>query len=119
MEVIPAVTGLMFYTLVVVAVAGAYNLPLLALTLVFRRRLGALAPRIIVAAGFFAAAWLFLYRLEWFDVWRHGWPGGRQLAIYLALAGAAGAVGWASGSLVAVKPERRVELTTRRVTRTA
>lgn len=45
----------------------------------------------------------FIWRVEWFDVWRWGVPSLRVLAVYAAYISAAGAVGWSLGALVTPK----------------
>jgi len=48
----------------------------------------------LVAAVFACGSAYTLWRLEWFDVWRHGVPGASQLLIYACYSAAFGAIGW-------------------------
>ena len=82
-----------FYMFVLIH-ALAWNAPLLAALWLVRRRIPAVAARVAVAVGFAAAtAWL-LWKMEWFDVWRHGTPSLSYLTGYLPWLVAAGAIGW-------------------------
>lgn len=56
--------------------AGALvvNAALIAALLFVRTRLDPRSSGLMLAAGFFAASVYVLWRMEWFDVWRHGIP---------------------------------------------
>lgn len=82
------------------------NAALMAVLLFTRRRLAPQHAGLMLAAGFFAASIYVIWRIEWFDVWRHGMPS----ALYVletmgpyptAVAGA----GWILG--VRIGPRRR------------
>ena len=55
-------------------VALFYKTPLLLIVLASRRSMPRVAGQVVVAAGFAAAAAYMIWRMEWFDVWRHGQP---------------------------------------------
>ncbi|HTV02717.1 MAG TPA: hypothetical protein VMF13_19355 [Luteitalea sp.] len=77
-----------------------FGLPVLAVRL-FRR--GRISRRILPAASAVACATgvsYALYRVEWFDVWRHGVPPLTYLAGYAPYVLVAGLVGWCVGSLI-------------------
>ncbi len=51
-----------------------FNLPVLASLWILRRRIPLRAARAVAAAGLLIWGQWALYRMEWFDVWRHGVP---------------------------------------------
>jgi hypothetical protein len=61
-------------------VTGAlYSSPLMLLLWLRRDRIGRTNAALILATGFAAATAFSLWRMEWFDVWRHG-IGARSLS---------------------------------------
>ena len=77
------------------------NLPLIAVLAFLRRKLPPRVPRVLLALGWAAGTFYALYRVEWFDVWRHGVPPfGFMLKSYGPYVLLAGLVGWATGSLL-------------------
>ena len=82
------------------ATALLFNAPLVLIVLAVRRRI-APAPRGLLAAGFAAAAIYMIWRMEWFDVWRHGIPSaGYMLTAFGPYSAAVAATGWALGALM-------------------
>jgi hypothetical protein len=51
-----------------------YTSPLSLVVWLLRRRISRLGGSLILAAGFAIATAFTLWRMEWFDVWRHGIP---------------------------------------------
>ena len=106
MWVLQFLFGLLFFSVILTGWALLWNAPLIAALVLLRRRLTAMVPRLLLAAGFCASAWWLLYRLEWFDVWRHGVPNLRYLArAYIPYGILLAAIGWFAGSIVV--PRRR------------
>ena len=105
-------SNLLSFYLFVLAHAVAWNAPLLAGVWLFRHRVPGTVARIMVALGFSAATgWLF-WKMEWFDVWRHGIPSLSYLfGLYLPWLVAVGVVGWfLCGRVVRERPGSRVPL---------
>jgi hypothetical protein len=61
--------GMLLYFLVTGAL---YNAPLMLMMWLGRRRLAPAGAALILAAGFASATAFSLWRMEWFDIWRHG-----------------------------------------------
>lgn len=84
-----------------------YNAPLIVIVWLARNRLGRIASRCLIATGFAVSIGYWLWRVEWYDIWRHGVPAGHYLlsacAPYLAVAAA---VGWLVGSFIAPTSSR-------------
>jgi hypothetical protein len=80
-------------------VACAWSVPVIVLVL-----LAGLPPRVgraLIAVSFAAATAYTLWRIEWFDVWRHGFPGvGYILSVFVPYSALYGAIGWALGGLI-------------------
>lgn len=93
--------NLLSFYLFVLAHAVVWNAPLLAGVWLFRHRVRGTLARIMVALGFSAVtAWLF-WKMEWFDVWRHGIPSLSYLfGLYLPWIVAVGVAGWFLGGWV-------------------
>ena len=60
-----------FYLL---ALSLLYNAPLIVVLWIARNRIAPSIARGLAALGFASATAYTLWRLEWFDVWRHGVP---------------------------------------------
>jgi uncharacterized membrane protein len=89
-----------------VAVALTWNAPLLAAMWLFRAR--PMISSAVVATGFAVATAYMLWKMEWFDVWRHGIPSASYLlGGYLPYIAGIGAIGWFSGGLVARRSHAR------------
>jgi hypothetical protein len=69
--------------------------------------LARMALRMVLAMVFALLTSYALYRMEWFDAWRHGWPDPRNLSVYAAYAAIAAGLGWGLASLLAPKRQRR------------
>ena len=72
-EMYPMASECPRYTLLLGA-ALVYNAPLLLIAAATRRRLPRNMARSLIAMGFAAAAVYTIWKMEWFDVWRHGRP---------------------------------------------
>jgi hypothetical protein len=90
-----------------IAFAVVVNVPFLLIAFFLRKRLERRIIRAMLAVGFaFATAYL-LWRMEWFDVWRHGIPPvGYIITAYTPYTAALGFIGWFIGGLIA-RPTRR------------
>jgi hypothetical protein len=75
-----------------------YSAPVLLGLLLVRNRVQRHMARALLAGGCAAGTAYMIWRMEWFDVWRHGFPSLSYLmtafAPYMILSGA---VGWALG----------------------
>jgi hypothetical protein len=79
------------------------NAPVALVLWLARRRIALRTAQTVLACGFAAATFYMLYRMEWFDVWRHGMPSLASLAAgYLPWVAAAGAAGWAIAGRITV-----------------
>jgi hypothetical protein len=81
------------------------NSPLILLGFLLRRRVGRGIIRTLLALGFASSPAYWLWRMEWFDVWRHGVPPISYLFGYLPYVIGFGVVGWFVGRLI-VPPVR-------------
>jgi len=68
--------------------------PVILVVIVARRRISRRTGCTLLAVAFGAAAAYALWRIEWFDVWRHGTPALSQLFIYACYSAAFGTIGW-------------------------
>ena len=93
-----------FYLL---AMSLFYNAPLIIVLWVARNRISPSMIRWLTAIGFASATGYTLWRLEWFDVWRHGMPAARYLTFYIPYLIGAVAIGWLIGKVVARPVGRR------------
>ena len=101
------ITGFLILYTFLLFTALLYNAPLLLLVLAARRRLAPSVARGLLTAGFAAAAIYMIWRIEWFDVWRHGVPPvGYMLTAFGPYSAAVAAAGWGLGALVV--PRARV-----------
>ena len=110
MRVSQAVAGVCFFAGMLLVFALMWSSPVLLLVALLRRRLGLLAPRLLLASAFAISASYMLTRMEWFDVYRHGMPGWRSMAGYCAHTAALAWMGWLAASLIVPwQTKRRVE----------
>ena len=92
------VVFLLSFWLFLVAHAVAWNAPLLAAALLLRRRIRRVAIAAALSVGFCAATSWWLWKMEWFDIWRHGFPPVSYLIrVYVPWLLAVGSVGWFIG----------------------
>ena len=68
------IPGILMLLAILTAAAIVLNAPLLVLLIFARRRMNPITTRVLVALGFSAASAYFIWRMEWFDVYRHGMP---------------------------------------------
>jgi hypothetical protein len=95
-----------FFTYLLIT-ALVYNAPLILVVRITRDRIGPRASRILIATGFAAATGYTLWRVEWYDVWRHGMPSAYYLlSVYVPFLSGYAAVGWLFGTLVAPASSR-------------
>jgi hypothetical protein len=93
-----------FYLL---SVALVYNAPLLLAARLARNRLNPSISRSVIAAGFGVATGSALWRLDWYDVWRHGVPANPALlTVYAVYCAAYALMGWFLARFIA--PPRRL-----------
>jgi hypothetical protein len=64
--------------------------------------------RSLIAASFGASAGYMLWRIEWFDIWRHGTPPLSYLVGYVPYIGAFAAIRWLLAGAVLGRPTRRM-----------
>jgi hypothetical protein len=83
------------------ATALLVNTPVILALFIARRRLSRGAIRGIVAAGFAASTIYMIWRMEWFDVWRHGVPPlTYMIGAFLPYAAVLALAGWGLGALI-------------------
>jgi hypothetical protein len=83
-------------------VALVFNTPLVILCLLGRRWLNPTLIRVLIATGFAATTGYVIWRMEWFDMWRHGMPRASYLlGAYVPYVAVYGGIGWFIGSRVA------------------
>ena len=92
------IVGFTLLTMVLLGYALVLNAPILLMLFMLRRRIPRVALRMIVCVGFAAVGGYMLWRMEWFDVWRHGVPSAAYLVNYVYSIGALAAIGWLVGS---------------------
>jgi hypothetical protein len=80
--------------------ACAYSSPVILLVLFCRKRIGRTPGRALIAVAFAAGTAYQWWRIEWFDVWRHGTPPLSYLIVYAPYMIATGTVGWLVGGLL-------------------
>ena len=86
-------------------VALVFNTPLVILCLLGRRWLAPLVVRMLIAIGFAAASGYVIWRMEWFDVWRHGMPSAAYLlTAYAPYVAVYAGIGWFIGSRISPGP---------------
>ena len=82
--------------------------PLILIGFLARRRVDRRYIRGLLALGFAASTAHFIYRMEWFDVWRHGVPPISILLGYVPWISVVAFVGWFLGGLIAPPTRRRL-----------
>ena len=108
MLVFKAAAGFLMFTFVLAAYAVLWVGPLALLLFLVRRWLPLWVPRVVLMVGCVASTSYWLYRMEWFDVWRHGTPSVRYvIETHGPLAVVFAAIGWFLGSLIAPKEKPR------------
>jgi hypothetical protein len=91
------------------ATAFVLNAPLMLIGFLLRKRVDRRIIRAVLAVGFAAANAQLLWRMEWFDVWRHGIPPiGYIIAAYLPYTAVFGLLGWFVGGFIAPATRRGV-----------
>ena len=70
------------------------SLPVILVLVVGRRKVNVTAGCTALAISFACASAYMLWRLEWFDVWRHGILPVSRIVIYGCYAAAYGVIGW-------------------------
>lgn len=90
----------MEFVLYLLVWAFAYSTPVLLLVWLVRRRITPAISGVVSGMAFAAATAFTLYRIEWFDMWRHGVPSARYLSGYLPWIGSYALVGWFTGFMV-------------------
>jgi hypothetical protein len=68
------IPGILMLLVILTAASIVLNAPLLVLLIFARHRMNPITTRVLVAMGFAAASAYFIWRMEWFDVYRHGMP---------------------------------------------
>ena len=92
------------YLLFLIVWATLLSAPVIVALVLLRARTTERLARGVLAASFAVGVFYVLYRVEWFDVWRHGVPSGSYLLGYAPYLLVGAAVGWWAGSLL---PARR------------
>jgi hypothetical protein len=80
--------------------ATAYSAPLILLVLLARKRINPRVGSGLISASFAISTGYMLWRIEWFDVWRHGVPSLDYLAVYAVWMAVMAAAGWCIGLLL-------------------
>jgi hypothetical protein len=80
------------------AKALIYNIPTILFAVLARNRMPTWISRGLVALGFAASTGYWLWRVEWFDLWRHGLPSPSYLLKYALCVGIYGVAGWCFAS---------------------
>ena len=80
--------------------ATAYSAPMILLVVLARKRIGRRIGCALIATSFATSTGYMLWRMEWFDVWRHGVPSLDYLAVYAIYIGVMAGAGWCIGSLM-------------------
>lgn len=102
MTVITAISAFCFLTGILLLYALFYTAPITILLVSMRRHVPPVTAKLVVALAFAAAANCVIYRMEWFDVWRHGVPGAAYLLqVHAPYTAATALMGWLFGALVA------------------
>jgi hypothetical protein len=106
----PEAEALLDFLLYMIVTACIYSAPVIGLVFLTRRRIQRRIASGLLALAFACATAFSLWRMEWFDVWRHGVPPvSYMLAAYSPWLTVFGVLGWITGSLIV----RRSQLTTR------
>jgi H+/Cl- antiporter ClcA len=78
----------------VLATCVLWGAPIIVGLFVLRRRISRPVGCALLAAAFASVTTYTLWRIEWFDVWRHGVPPLSYLLIYAVYGSVFGAIGW-------------------------
>jgi len=93
--------GLIVFFVGILVPTVLLNVPLLGVILAARRRLSARVVSSLLACGFVTASAWSMWRIEWFDVWRHGMPSPIYLLTgYVPSLVAFGIIGWLIGKVI-------------------
>jgi hypothetical protein len=80
--------------------ATAYSAPVILLVVLARSRISRRVGCGLIASSFAVSTGYMLWRMEWFDVWRHGVPPLDYLAVYAIYIVVMAGAGWCIGSLM-------------------
>ena len=101
------IPGILTLLVILTAASIVLNAPLLVLLIVARRRMNPITTRVLMAIGFAAATAFFIWRMEWFDVYRHGMPSlTYMLTSIVPYALVLGLTGWLLG--MCITPRQRI-----------
>jgi hypothetical protein len=101
------IPGVLTLLAILTAASIVLNAPLLVLLIIARRRMNPVTTRVLVATGFAAATAYFIWRMEWFDVYRHGVPSvAYMLMSIVPYTVVLGLTGWLLG--MCITPRQRV-----------
>jgi hypothetical protein len=102
------VLNLLNFVTFFLAAAIVLNSPLIVAGVLARKRFDRRYIRGALAVGFAASTGYWLWRMDWFDVWRYGVPSIGLLLGYLPYIIGVGFVGWLLGGLIArgARPSR-------------
>ena len=104
MFVLKAAGGFIVFGFILAMYAALWVGPLALLLFLVRRWIHPLVPRVVLAIACSAATTYSFYRMEWFDIWRHGWPSIEYvLEVYAPYTLLFAGTGWLLGSLIAPK----------------
>ena len=95
---------LLFFML---ATCVVWSAPIIVGLLVARRRISRPAGCALLAAAFASVTTYTLWRMEWFDVWRHGVPPLSYLLVYACYASVFGTIGWFLARTILPSPRHR------------
>ena len=91
-----------------VVYAVVFSLPVISVVWLMRHRIGRALGAVLVAAAFALVGAVQMWRMEWFDIYRHGMP---DVAYILHSMGPVvlvlGILGAATGAILARRPARR------------
>jgi hypothetical protein len=71
-----------------------FSAPVILAIILGRHRINRTSGRTLLAISFACASAYMLWRVEWFDVWRHGTPPPSLLFIYGCYSTVYGLIGW-------------------------
>jgi hypothetical protein len=109
------ILGSWHFYVFLLAIALLCNAPLVLIVRATRLRLHPRLGRGLIAAGFAATAIYMIWRMDWFDMWRHGTFGIRYMLTALGPYTAALALsGWILGGLIIRRSPSSRPITARR-----
>ena len=101
------ITGMLTLLAILTVAAIVLNAPLLLLLIFARHRLNPLTTRVLAAIGFASATTYFIWRMEWFDVYRQTTPPLiYMLTSIVPYAVIVGMTGWLLG--MCITPRQRI-----------